>query len=48
MRTISPRRDYGGCKPAPAERDDALDAAELDRVVSAGGRTCTSSNPVQD
>jgi hypothetical protein len=48
MRTILQRRDDSGRKTAAAERDRALDAAELDQVVSAGGRSCTSSNPVQD
>jgi hypothetical protein len=47
-RTISQRRDDAGRQAAPAERDRALDAAELDHVASAGGRTCNSSNPVED
>jgi hypothetical protein len=48
MGGIFRRRDDAGRKPATAERDRALDAAELDQVASAGGRSCTSANPVED
>jgi hypothetical protein len=48
MRTILRWRDNNGCMAALGERDRALDAAQLDQVASAGGRSCNSSNPVQD
>jgi hypothetical protein len=39
MRTISQRRHDVGSNPTPAGRD--LGAAELDRVVAAGGPSTT-------
>jgi hypothetical protein len=51
MKKISWRRVDAGARQAAATAATAgrtIDEAELDRVVAAGGKATTSSNPVED